>query len=169
MSTGNQDDRWLWFIDDAPLQALLRAEAGLPGMQLRAASSPAVVRAVALNMEGHPAEAAAILEAAAAAGDHHPDVFVLLGQILYEAGRLEEAAAAYARLIRAVIAISPLMLILYAGLLGIAGWMLVHTPTGFIPKMDRGIITVSLQLPPGASLQRTDEVVRRPTPSAPNR
>ena len=53
------------------------------------------------------------------------------------------------------------MLVLYAGLLGIAAWMLVHTPTGFIPKMDRGIITVSLQLPPGASLQRTDEVVRR--------
>jgi hydrophobe/amphiphile efflux-1 (HAE1) family protein len=45
--------------------------------------------------------------------------------------------------------------------LGIAGWLLLHTPTGFIPKMDRGIITVSLQLPQGASLQRTDEVVRR--------
>ena len=37
----------------------------------------------------------------------------------------------------------------------------MHTPTGFIPKMDRGIISVSLQLPQGASLQRTDEVVRR--------
>ena len=37
----------------------------------------------------------------------------------------------------------------------------MHTPTGFIPKMDRGIVTVSLQLPQGASLQRTDEVVRR--------
>jgi len=25
----NQDDRWLWFIDDAPLQALLKAEGEL--------------------------------------------------------------------------------------------------------------------------------------------
>jgi hydrophobe/amphiphile efflux-1 (HAE1) family protein len=73
----------------------------------------------------------------------------------------DKVAAGYARLIRGVIAISPLVLILYAGLLGLAGWLLVHTPTGFIPKMDRGIITVSLQLPQGASLQRTDEVVRR--------
>ncbi len=46
-------------------------------------------------------------------------------------------------------------------LLGAAGWLVMHTPTGFIPKMDRGIVTVSLQLPQGASLQRTDEVVRR--------
>ncbi|MTD94057.1 multidrug efflux RND transporter permease subunit [Hyphomicrobium sp. xq] len=73
----------------------------------------------------------------------------------------DKLAAGYARLIRGAIAISPLVLALYAGLLGLAGWLLVHTPTGFIPKMDRGIITVSLQLPQGASLQRTDDVVRR--------
>jgi len=53
------------------------------------------------------------------------------------------------------------MLLIYSVLLAGAGWLLVHTPTGFIPKMDRGVITVSLQLPPGASLSRTDEVVRR--------
>jgi hydrophobe/amphiphile efflux-1 (HAE1) family protein len=73
----------------------------------------------------------------------------------------DRLATGYARLIRGAIAISPLVLALYAGLLGLAGWLLVHTQTGFIPKMDRGIITVSLQLPQGASLQRTDEVVRR--------
>ena len=70
-------------------------------------------------------------------------------------------AAGYAALIRKVIAVSPFMLVLYATLLGIAGWMLFHTPTGFIPKMDRGIIIVSLQLPQGASIARTDEIVRR--------
>jgi hydrophobe/amphiphile efflux-1 (HAE1) family protein len=53
------------------------------------------------------------------------------------------------------------MLGIYAALLASAGWLLMNTPTGFIPKMDRGIITVSIQLPQGASLQRTDEVVRR--------
>jgi len=70
-------------------------------------------------------------------------------------------AAAYARVVRAVIAGWPVVLVVYAVLLGAAGWLVMHTPTGFIPKMDRGIITVSLQLPQGASLQRTDEVVRR--------
>ena len=70
-------------------------------------------------------------------------------------------AAVYARIVRAVIAGWPVVLVVYAVLLGAAGWLVMHTPTGFIPKMDRGIVTVSLQLPQGASLQRTDAVVRR--------
>lgn len=70
-------------------------------------------------------------------------------------------ASAYSSLLRRVTAASPLMLALYAVLLGCAGWLLAHTPTGFIPRMDRGILVVSLQLPQGASLSRTDEVVRR--------
>ena len=35
------------------------------------------------------------------------------------------------------------------------------TPTGFIPQLDRGIIIVAAQLPPGAALARTDAVMRR--------
>src|SRR4029077_3595849 len=35
------------------------------------------------------------------------------------------------------------------------------TPTGFIPQVDRGYLIVAVQLPPGASLARTDEVLRR--------
>jgi hydrophobe/amphiphile efflux-1 (HAE1) family protein len=73
----------------------------------------------------------------------------------------DKLAVAYGSIVRGVIATAPVMLAIYAGLLGIGAWLLIHTPTGFIPKMDRGIITVSLQLPQGASLQRTDEVVRR--------
>ncbi len=73
----------------------------------------------------------------------------------------DKLAAAYAWLVRGAIAATPIMLVLYAALIGVGGWLLTHTPTGFIPKMDRGIISVSLQLPQGASLQRTDEVVRR--------
>jgi len=73
----------------------------------------------------------------------------------------DKLAAGYARLVRALIAIAPALLALYACLIGTAIWLVMHTPTGFIPKMDRGIINVSLQLPQGASLQRTDEVVRR--------
>ena len=73
----------------------------------------------------------------------------------------DRLAAGYSGLVRGVIDVTPLMLLIYSVLLAGAGWLLVHTPTGFIPKMDRGVITVSLQLPPGASLSRTDEVVRR--------
>ena len=36
-------------------------------------------------------------------------------------------------------------------------------PTGFIPAQDRGYLITVIQLPDGASLERTDEVVRRAT------
>jgi hydrophobe/amphiphile efflux-1 (HAE1) family protein len=73
----------------------------------------------------------------------------------------DRLAAGYGKLVRGVTKASGLMLLLYAMLLAAAGMLLMHTPTGFIPKMDRGLLIVSLQLPPGASLSRTDEVVRR--------
>lgn len=70
-------------------------------------------------------------------------------------------AAAYAAVMHLLVRVAPLMLVLYAVLIGLAGWYIMHLPTGFIPKMDRGILIVSLQLPDGASLSRTDDVVRR--------
>jgi hydrophobe/amphiphile efflux-1 (HAE1) family protein len=67
----------------------------------------------------------------------------------------------YSRFVRKAAGLTPLMLGIYVLLLAGAVWLLVHTPTGFIPKMDRGLLIVSLQLPPGAALTRTDAVARR--------
>ncbi len=99
MSNENLDDRWLWFIDDGPLQALLKAEAALPSMKMRAASSPALVRAVSLHMEGRVAQAITELTAAIDGGDRHPDVYLMLGQFHAEAGQWETAAGVYRRLL----------------------------------------------------------------------
>ena len=49
----------------------------------------------------------------------------------------------------------------YAVLIGLAGWRFAATPTGFIPAQDQGYLIVAAQLPPGASLQRTTEVLQR--------
>jgi hydrophobe/amphiphile efflux-1 (HAE1) family protein len=54
-----------------------------------------------------------------------------------------------------------LMLIIYAGLLTLTGFQLMTTPTGFIPEQDQGILIGVVQLPPGASLERTSEVLDR--------
>ena len=70
---------------------------------------------------------------------------------------------AYGALIRGLFKVTPLMLAVYAGLIALAVSMVMATPAGFIPKMDRGILIVSLQLPDGASLSRTDEIVRKAT------
>ncbi len=51
--------------------------------------------------------------------------------------------------------------IVYACLIGLAGWRFTATPTGFIPAQDQGYLIIAAQLPPGASLQRTTEVMQR--------
>ena len=67
----------------------------------------------------------------------------------------------YGRLVRGLVAISPVLLLAYVGLIGLAVYLIQHTPTGFIPPLDRGIVIVSMQLPPGASLERTNEVLKQ--------
>jgi hydrophobe/amphiphile efflux-1 (HAE1) family protein len=51
-----------------------------------------------------------------------------------------------------------LVLIVFAGIVTITGLGLVHVPTGFVPSEDDGLIVFNIQLPDGASLQRTRAV-----------
>jgi hydrophobe/amphiphile efflux-1 (HAE1) family protein len=66
----------------------------------------------------------------------------------------------YGDLASFVIRHSAPMLILYAALIGSAGWLLYTTPQGFIPAQDRGYVIVVVQLPGAASLDRTTAIVR---------
>jgi hydrophobe/amphiphile efflux-1 (HAE1) family protein len=54
-----------------------------------------------------------------------------------------------------------MMLLIYGGLLGLTVWRLEATPTGFIPDQDQGFLIGVIQLPPGASLERTEAAVAR--------
>ncbi|MDO9412304.1 MAG: multidrug efflux RND transporter permease subunit [Pseudolabrys sp.] len=54
-----------------------------------------------------------------------------------------------------------IMLVLYVGILGLGLNEFRKTPQGFIPQIDRGILIVAAQLPPGSALARTDAVMRR--------
>jgi multidrug efflux pump len=54
-----------------------------------------------------------------------------------------------------------LMLGLYTVLIGMAGFQFVRAPTGFIPEQDQGYLISVVQLPPGATLERTEAVVRQ--------
>ncbi len=55
----------------------------------------------------------------------------------------------------------PLMLAVYAVLLGLTVWRFAATPSGFIPAQDQGYFIAVVQLPPGSSLARTDALVKR--------
>src|SRR5712692_6656520 len=69
----------------------------------------------------------------------------------------------YGRLAARLIRMSAIVLVVYAGLIGLTGWQFSRAPTGFIPDQDQGYLITVLQLPPGSSLARTDAVVRQAT------
>src|ERR1700722_4100318 len=54
-----------------------------------------------------------------------------------------------------------MMVVIYLVVLGLGFSVFRKTPVGFIPPVDRGYIIVVVQLPPGASLSRTDAVQQR--------
>ena len=60
-----------------------------------------------------------------------------------------------------VVRVAVIMLVAYAGILVYGLNEFRKAPAGFIPQVDRGYLIVVTQLPPGASLARTDEVHRR--------
>jgi hydrophobe/amphiphile efflux-1 (HAE1) family protein len=60
-----------------------------------------------------------------------------------------------------VVRFAVLMLVVYAGIIVFGLNEFSKTPAGFIPQMDRGYLIIVTQLPPAASLARTDEVNRR--------
>ena len=75
---------------------------------------------------------------------------------LFEGGR-----ANYVRLLGGVLRRCGVTLVLYAALLGLTWFGFHKVPTGFIPSQDKGNIFCFLQLPDGASLQRTELVSQK--------
>jgi hydrophobe/amphiphile efflux-1 (HAE1) family protein len=73
----------------------------------------------------------------------------------------EKLAGRYSNLTKRLVRAATLMLVIYVGLLVLTGWRLAATPQGFIPAQDQGNLLVSISLPPGASLQRTDAITRQ--------
>src|ERR1700726_4540150 len=68
---------------------------------------------------------------------------------------------AYGRLTRRLLQVVGLVLVIYAWLIGSPGGQFARAPTGFIPEQDQGYLITVLQLPPGATLDRTEAVVKR--------
>ncbi len=67
----------------------------------------------------------------------------------------------YVRIIGGLIGVAPLVLLVYAGLLGLAWYGFQVVPGGFIPPQDKGYLVSVAQLPDAASLERTEAVVHK--------
>ncbi len=70
-------------------------------------------------------------------------------------------ARGYGRLAARAVRMAGVMLAVYAGILALGFFEFRQVATGFIPQLDRGIVIVAAQLPPGAALDRTDRVLRQ--------
>ncbi len=70
-------------------------------------------------------------------------------------------SAGYGWLTGKVIRLGTIMLLIYAGLLGLTWNRIASTPTGLIPQLDRTYFIIAFQLPPGSTLDRTDAVIRK--------
>ncbi|MBN3820603.1 efflux RND transporter permease subunit, partial [Paraburkholderia sp. Se-20369] len=67
----------------------------------------------------------------------------------------------YGRGVRGVLSRRSLVLAMYLLLIGAAVLVARAVPTGFIPALDRGYLVAFAQLPSGASLDRTESVMRQ--------
>src|SRR5712664_389273 len=73
----------------------------------------------------------------------------------------ERATNGYVRLSGALIRKAAVALVMLAVFLGAAGFFSSRVPSSFLPDEDQGYIFINLQLPNAASLQRTDEAVKK--------
>ncbi|MBX9843557.1 MAG: multidrug efflux RND transporter permease subunit [Xanthobacteraceae bacterium] len=75
----------------------------------------------------------------------------------------DRLSSGYGELTRRSTRIAGIMLFVYIGLIGLTYFQFARTPGGFVPPLDRGYFITAITLPPGASLERTDRVVRQAT------
>ncbi len=66
----------------------------------------------------------------------------------------------YSRGVASVLRKSAVALLVYGGLVVLTGWSFNKMPTGFVPTQDKQYLVAFAQLPDGASLDRTEAVIR---------
>jgi multidrug efflux pump len=67
----------------------------------------------------------------------------------------------YVKIVRRIIRFSAIALIVYGGMVWLTYQAFQKTPTGFVPAQDKQYLIAFAQLPDGASLDRTEKVIRQ--------
>jgi multidrug efflux pump len=75
----------------------------------------------------------------------------------------DQATNLYGHAVKLFLRLSVIALLVYGGLIALTVLGFRTVPTGFIPEQDKGYLVVNAQLPDGASLERSDEVIRHMT------
>ncbi|WP_066779206.1 efflux RND transporter permease subunit [Sphingomonas sp. CCH5-D11] len=121
----------------------------------------ATIISLIVSLTLSPALAAILLKGHEAEGHGNP-VTRALGRAGDWFNRsFERLSDRYARLTDRLVRRPKSMMLTYAGLIAATGAIFVATPTGFIPAQDQGYFLTVVQLPAGASVERTDAVVQK--------
>lgn len=72
-----------------------------------------------------------------------------------------KASNGYVGTVRRIIRGSGIAMLVYAGLMVLTWAGFAHTPTGFVPPQDKQYLVAFAQLPDAASLDRTEDVIKR--------
>ncbi|RKT45342.1 efflux RND transporter permease subunit [Thiocapsa rosea] len=82
------------------------------------------------------------------------------GPMRYVMSGIDRVRDGYAAIVTRLVRFSMLVLVLILGIGLATGWLFKITPTGFLPEEDQGAFMAHVQLPQGASVNRTFEVVK---------
>lgn len=75
-------------------------------------------------------------------------------------GFMERISNNYGKRVQKLVRMALIVLVIYGGLVVLTGFEFNRIAKGFIPAMDQQYFITLVQLPPGSSLSRTDEVVK---------
>lgn len=73
---------------------------------------------------------------------------------------MERISNSYGKSVQKLVRMAMMVLVIYGGLVALTGFEFNRVAQGFIPAMDQQYFITLVQLPPGSSLSRTDEVVK---------
>jgi multidrug efflux pump len=83
------------------------------------------------------------------------------GPMRYVLRAVDLARDGYVAVVRRLVRVAILGVVVVAGTLAATAWLFNRTPQSFLPDEDQGAIFATLRLPEGASIPRTEAVVRQ--------
>jgi multidrug efflux pump len=116
----------------------------------------AMILSVAVALILTPALCATILRPPKSADEQH-------GPFAWFNRVFDQGSTSYRNGAQSVISRSGRFLLLYLGVIAVMGWMFARLPSSFLPQEDQGILLTSVQLPVGATQDRTDRVLKQVT------
>ena len=83
------------------------------------------------------------------------------GLMRYVLGAIDKTRDGYVAVVRRFAGVAFVSVIVVGGVLAASAWLFSKTPQSFLPEEDQGAIFAALRMPEGASLNRTEGVVKQ--------